>query len=108
MPDLQTRFSFTNSVLELERAGYDSMGFSLDCGQICCHECDCAHDVDVVRIAGMIRYENAAGEGHVFPLGCPSCGAKGLLFAGPELRSGGGTDAIAVLVARARSLTRSR
>lgn len=106
MSDLQTRFSFTNSVLELEDAGYNSMGFCIEYAEICCLECDTIHDVSQIRVGGMIRYENAAGEGHVFPLGCPGCGAKGLLFAGPELRAGGAGDVVQALAEAARSTSR--
>jgi len=103
MSDLQTRFSFTNSVLELEDAGYNSMGFCIEYTEVCCLECDTLHHVDHIRVGGMIRYENTAGEGHVFPLGCPSCDARGLLFAGPELRAGGSGDVVWALVQRARA-----
>ncbi|MBI2705268.1 MAG: hypothetical protein HYX32_08280 [Actinobacteria bacterium] len=104
---VDSRFSFTNSVLELEDAGYTSMGFCIEYDEICCLECDKYHPANGVLIGGMIRYESAAGEGHVFPLGCPNCGAKGLLFAGPELRAGGSGDVVKVLAARARATPRS-
>ncbi len=102
MSDLQTRFSFTNSVLELEDAGYDSMGFCIEDSEICCLECDTPHPVTAVRVGGMIRYENATGEGHVFALACPACAAKGLLFAGPEILAGGAGDVVTALASRAR------
>lgn len=102
-----SRFSFTNSVLELEDAGYDSTGFCIEYDEICCLECDTCHPANGVIVGGMIRYESGAGEGHVFPLGCPACGAKGLLFAGPELRAGGSGDIVMVLAARARAQDRS-
>lgn len=102
---VDSRWSFTNSVLELEDAGYNSMGFCIEYDEISCLECDKYHAPNGILVGGMIRYESAVGEGHVFALGCPKCRAKGLLFAGPEMRAGGSGDVVKILAARARRNT---
>jgi hypothetical protein len=95
-------FDLTQSLIELEAAGYNSMGFSIEYQEVCCVECDQTHLPDAVKVGGMIRYETPTGERHVFALGCPSCDAKGLLFAGPEMRAGGSGDVVKSLAGRAR------
>ena len=94
--------TFTEAVTELEAAGYDSMGFSIEDGAVVCLECNAAHDQGVVGVGGMLRYATGAGEGHVFALACPDCSAHGLLFAGPEAMAGGTGDIIDALTARLR------
>jgi hypothetical protein len=103
----RSTFSFTDTVLELEDAGYDSMGFAIEDGDVCCLECDRLNEPSAVGVGGVVRYASGAGEGHLFPLSCPSCGAKGLLFAGPELLAGGAGDTVRLLAARARTGARS-
>ena len=62
--------TFTEAVAELEAAGFTSAGFGIEDGTIVCMECGGEETVADVAVGGMLRYQNAAGEGHVFALGC--------------------------------------
>ena len=79
--------SFTAAVAELEAAGFTSAGFGLDAGIIVCMECGADDSLTDVDVPGMLRYENAAGEGHVFALVCHACQARGLLFVAGDAAS---------------------
>ena len=72
--------TFTEAVAELEALGYTSSGFGIEDETIVCMECGADDKINDVDVGGMLRYQNAAGEGHVFALGCHACKAKGLLF----------------------------
>ncbi len=94
--------AFTEAVSQLEAAGYDSMGFAVEDARIVCVECDASVDPSASQVAGMLRYQTDAGEGHVFAIGCTSCNARGLLFIGAEALAGGVGDIVGVLENRAR------
>jgi hypothetical protein len=94
--------SFTEAVVQMEAAGYDSMGFSIDGSRIVCVECGDTHDEPAIGVGGMLRYATDGGEGHVFALACPSCDAKGLLFEAPDATVGTTADIVDALTARAR------
>lgn len=72
--------SFTEAVAELEALGFTSAGFGIEDGVIVCMECGADDTIKDVGVGGMLRYQNAAGEGHVFALVCHACDARGLLF----------------------------
>lgn len=93
---------FTEAVSELEAAGYDSMGFAVEDSQIVCVECDGSVDPSASQVAGMLRYQTDAGEGHVFAMSCTHCEARGLLFIGAEALAGGVGDIVGVLESRVR------
>ena len=95
--------TFTEAVAELEAAGFTSAGFGMEEGTIVCMECGEDETVADVAVGGMLRYQNAAGEGHVFALGCKSCGAKGLLFVAHDAEDGSTAAVIEQLENIARS-----
>ena len=95
--------SFTEAVAELDAAGYNSMGFALEDGAILCLECGATSGPDETRVGGLLGFEaDGGGEGLVFVLACPSCEAKGMLFAGPEIAARDTHGIVDRLTAKAR------
>ncbi len=81
----QEALTFTSAVAQLDAAGYDSQGFSIEDGFILCLECDTLSEAGAVRIDAMLTFgQEDGGIGHVFAMACPSCEVKGLLFAGTD------------------------
>jgi len=77
--------TFTGAVAQLEAAGYNSMGFSIEDGFVVCLECDAGSESAVIGVDAMLTFgQDDGGVGHVFALVCPACDAKGLLFAGTD------------------------
>jgi hypothetical protein len=95
--------SFTQIVADLDAKGYNSMGFAIDDDAVVCLECDTATSVADAKVGGLLGYEADGGEGFVLVMACPECAAKGMLFAGPDLRSGPSGDVVDALAAKARS-----
>lgn len=95
--------SFTQIVADLDAKGYNSMGFAIDEGAVVCLECDTATAVADAKVGGLLGYEADGGEGLVLVMACPSCGAKGMLFAGPDLREGPSGPVVDALAAKARA-----
>ena len=95
--------TFTEAVAELEAAGFTSAGFGIEDGTIVCMECGEDETVADVSVGGMLRYQNAAGEGHVFALGCKACAAKGLLFVAHDADDG----STAVIIEQLENIARS-
>lgn len=94
--------TFVEAISQLEAAGYDSMGFSIDGDRVVCVECGTSHPEAAVAVGGMLRYANGDGEGHVFALACPGCQAKGLLFEAADATVGTTGDIVDALTARVR------
>lgn len=84
MPDEGGPLTFTQAVQELEAAGYDSEGFSVEEGRVACMDCRTDHAAVDVPVGGMLHYQLEDGDGFVLAMKCPSCGRKGLLFEGAE------------------------
>jgi len=95
--------SFTQIVADLDAKGYNSMGFAIDDGAVVCLECDTATSVEDTKVGGLLGYEADGAEGFVLVMACPSCAAKGMLFAGPDLRSGPSGPVVDALADRART-----
>ena len=102
MQEQASPMTFTEAISQLEAAGYDSMGFSIDGTRIVCVECGESHPHSAVGVGGMLRYANGEGEGHVFALACPSCHAKGLLFEAADATVGPTSEVVDALTARVR------
>jgi hypothetical protein len=94
--------TFVEALSQLESAGYDSMGFSVDGTRVVCVECGTSHPEAAVGVGGMLRYATNQGEGHVFALACPSCKAKGLLFEAADATVGSTSEIVEALTARVR------
>ena len=95
--------SFTDAVAELDAAGYNSMGFALEDGAILCLECGGTSGPAETRVGGLLGYEADGGaEGLVLVLACPSCQAKGMLFAGPDVVARDSNGIVEALTAKAR------
>ena len=102
MADSDQSMSFTQIVADLDTKGFNSMGFAIDDGAVVCLECDTATSVADTKVGGLLGYEADGGEGLVLVMACPSCAAKGMLFAGPDLRRGENAKIIDTLAAKAR------
>lgn len=102
MSDNAQPMTFTQIVADLDTKGYNSMGFAIDEGAVVCLECDTATSVEDTKVGGLLAYEADGGEGLVLVMACPSCGAKGMLFAGHDLRTGENAAIIDTLAAKAR------
>jgi hypothetical protein len=102
MQDQAGPMTFIEAVSQLETAGYDSMGFSIDGDQVVCVDCGASHPEASVAVGGMLRYATGDGEGHVFALACPSCQAKGLLFEAADASVGTTGQIVDALTARVR------
>lgn len=88
MPDAPTEnepLTFTAAVAQLDAAGYDSLGFAIEDGFVVCVDCGTGAEAEAVTVDAMLTFgQDDGGIGHVFALPCPSCQAKGLLFAGTD------------------------
>ena len=94
--------TFTEAVAQLDQEGFDSRGFGIDDGEIVCLDCGASSDPTLVKVGGLLGYEMNDDEGLVLVLRCPSCDAKGMLFAGPDIRNGADGPLIEGLATRAR------
>lgn len=101
MPDPKP-LTFTQAVAELDRSGFDSMGFAVEDGLVLCVDCGATCGADDAKVGGLLGYETDAGAGMVLVLGCPSCHAKGMLFAGPDVIAGPSGAVVDTLARRAR------
>ena len=95
--------SFTQIVADLDAKGYNSMGFAIDEDAVVCLECDTGASVAEAKVGGLLGFEAEGGEGFVLVMACPQCAAKGMLFAGPELRNGPSGHVVDALAAKARA-----
>jgi hypothetical protein len=94
--------TFTQAVAELDEAGYNSMGFAIEDGNILCVDCGETTTVADAKVGGLLGYETDEGQGLVLVLACPSCHAKGMLFAGPQILAGPDAPIVNALAAQAR------
>ena len=94
--------TFTEAVASLDKDGFDSRGFGIDDGEIVCLDCGAASAPDTVKVGGLLSYEMNNDAGLVLVLRCPNCDAKGMLFAGPDMRKGPDGPLIEGLATRAR------
>jgi hypothetical protein len=97
------RTSFTQIVADLDAQGYNSMGFTIEGDTVVCLECDAPTTVADAKVGGLLGYEADGGEGVVLVMACPHCAAKGMLFAGPDLRNGPSGDVVDALADKART-----
>lgn len=102
MAETPTSSSLTEVVAELDAMGYNSMGFMVENGSVVCLECVTPSTVDEIKVGGLLGYETDDGHGYVLVLRCPSCEAKGLLFAGPEVLGGENAHIVDALADKAR------
>jgi hypothetical protein len=102
MSETPRALTFTQAVAELDEAGYNSMGFAIEDGDILCVDCGETTTVDEAKVGGLLGYETDEGQGLVLVLACPSCHAKGMLFAGPEVLAGRDADIVNTLAAKVR------
>lgn len=102
MSDTPRALTFTQAVAELDEAGYNSMGFAIEDGDILCVDCGETTTVDAAKVGGLLGYETDDGQGLVLVLACTSCHAKGMLFAGPAVLAGHDAEIINTLAAKVR------
>lgn len=102
MSDPGTAMTFTQIVADLDTKGYNSMGFTIEEGGVGCLDCREVAPLDDVKVGGLLGYATDDGEGLVLVMACPSCHAKGMLFAGPEVRNGPNGPIVEILADRAR------
>ena len=77
--------TFTGADAQLDAAGYDSQGFSIEDGFVLCLECDTLSESANISVDAMLTFgQDDGGIGHVFAMACPNCAVKGLLFAGTD------------------------
>lgn len=102
MSDSGPAMTFTQIVADLDAQGYNSMGFTIEDEGIGCLDCQQVAALDDVKVGGLLGYATDDGEGLVIVMACPACHAKGMLFAGPDVRQGPNGAVVETLADRAR------